>query len=90
MRSSFLSNGALIFMQEMDKAIRRCIMLLPPTPPSRMRPGKLRIRDIHIPHTVTGAPPSTSSRRKTFSSHGLPSARSKTTRCPSAASQRSM
>ena len=44
----------------------------------------------HIPHTVTGAPPSVSSRRYTLSSHDLSSARSTSTRCPSSVAQRSM
>ena len=43
----------------------------------------------YIPHTVTGAPPSVRSRRNTLSRHGLPLVRSKMTRCPSAAAQRS-
>ena len=52
--------------------------------------GPTRTGTRHIPQTVTGAPPSVSSRRYSFSSHGLSSSRSKITRCPSAAAQRSM
>ena len=44
----------------------------------------------HMPHTVTGAPPSVSSRRYVFLSHDLFSSRSKMTRWPSGAVQRSM
>ena len=43
----------------------------------------------YIPHTVTGVPPSTASRRNSFCSHGLSALRSKITRCPSPAPQRS-
>ncbi len=54
--------------------------------------GENRLRPPgHMPQTVTGAaPPADSGRRKIFSSHVLDGERSKTTRCPDSAPQRSM
>ena len=45
---------------------------------------------IYMPQTVTGALSGDGSRRKIFSSHGRSRERSKTTRCPASAPQRSM
>ena len=54
---------------------------------ARMRPSDCH----HIPHTVIARPSSAcSSRRKILSFHGFPSVRSKITRCPDCAAQRSM
>ena len=63
---------------------------------NRWRPERRCGRDLgdangaHMPQTVIGRPSRGSSRRKILSSQRRPSVRSKTTRCPASAAERSM